>query len=1523
MSIIYNINIEPAKKHNLFHITWHKPETNTVDSFEQSIEITLDETHLLCHQQRHQLSIGHKLYKFLDSDNHHFQHALDRANRLGEPLQLNLCTCKQTADWPFELLAKDNTFLLPQELHLVRTVFHRDKEENIPPENRPLKLLFMACSAMDVKPELDFEQEEEAIFHITKNLPIHMEVEDSGSLEGLRRQLKKELYDVIHLSGHANIDKNGRPYFVMEDETGYHHNVFPDELWNEALIENPPGLLFLSGCRTGQTPDRSIITGAPENMAEGSFARLLVEDGKMPAVLGWGRSVNDKEATHAGRMLYRELSRGRSILKAVQRTRFELKKEFPHSDKPAWPLLRLYSSVMLLNAVVEENQRRKPMERRMRYVYLENSRVRVLAEGFVGRRRQLQTGLRALKQEADKVGLVLLGTAGLGKSCLAGKLCERFTQHTLIIIHGKFNTISLEAALTDAFVKAQDEKGQQLLTQKMTMTDKLIILCNNSFKEKNYLLLLDDFEQNLEAADKGQPGPLQPEAANLLNLLLRLLPLSGKKTQLIITSRYEFSLAEQDRNLVDERLYKIWLTSFRESEQLKKVQGLENIFYYPDQSLAPRLLAEACGNPRLMEWLNLLVGQMEAAEVAQLLEAIKDKQEEFINNHVLRELIQQGGDELVLFLRWLSIYRRPVPEAGVERVAEKAGLSGWRKLLQPGMSISLVEYDQVRYSYQVVPLLREELLNGLDEHKACHEAAFAFYKEVCEGKDWINPVLTEEWIFHALGCGEEDVASEQGGNLVNYLRDHLAYRESRRVGEWILREKKQKLSTKDDAFLLNSLAYTIHELGEYRETITHLELALAISRKEYGEGHPGVATTLNNLGEAWKALGQPEKTIDFYQQALAIYRAALGEEHSAVALPLNNLGEAWRVLGQPKKAIDFYQEALSIDRKAYGEMHPDVSRDLNNLGLAWYDLGEHQKAVDYYMEAYLIDRKLYGEEHPNIANTLINLGTVRISLSEYEKAIDYHQQALTIFKSVYGEKHPRMATILNNLGASWRALEEHHQAIAYFQQALSIARAVYGEENPVCALVLNNLGSSWNSSGEHKKAIDYYQQALTIWKKVYSENHPDVATTLNNLGSAWDALKEHHKAIEYFHQALKIYRAVYGEEHTRMASTLNNLGNAWKALGEPEKAIDYAQKALSIWKNVYGETHPNVSKALNNLGLAWEDLGEHKKAIDHYQQALNIELAVHGKEHPGIISCLNNLGSAWLALKDYKKAIDYCTRALSIYPMVKGEEHGKLSVTLTILAGAYNAQGLYRQAIPYYEQILEVLQKNYGEKHPKLTGTLNDLGLAWKAMGEYQKAINYHQQALSIYKKEYGEEHPDVANTLNFLGVAWKYLGEYQKAIDYYLQALKIYRKEYGDEHPFVVRELNNLGEAWRNSGQPEKAIDYFNQVLTIRKKTHTEKQPTTAATLNNLGSAWIDLGEFEKAIDYYLQALSIAKAAYGEEHPHVATTLNNLGTVYLEWGKKEQAKKYLEQAYKIYNKFFGPEHPFTQNTMGWLKACQ
>lgn len=1004
----YKVTITPAREKNLFEVCWTDIRTGTTNCFLQSgPDFTALDSNQWLQIVEEPLDTGNKLYMFLNGDSRYMDRALKESAQNDSELLLLLSTCEEADDWPFELLAQEKHFLLLNRIHLVRYVPGRGGERGKNgPKNSPLKLLFMACSPLDVYPELDFEREEEVIISMTENLLADIEVEDSGSLEGLANKLNHNLYDVVHLSGYANIDKNGKPLFIMEDDLGYSHEVKAEELWNEAIIENPPRLLFLSGSCTGD---------ASENGAAVSFARMLAENYKNPAVLGWGCTVNDEQATIAAGIIYNDLSRGKTILDAVQHARYDLNSNLKDPGFPAWALLRLFGSEKITNALAKPSHKMAPKAIKIKRIFLKNSKVQVLATGFVGRRRQLQSSLKVLIKDKDKVGVLLYGTGGLGKSTLAGRLCERFIDHSLIIVHGRFNAITLELALKDAFILTRDEEGKKVLGASKEMGEKLAELCVGSFKEKNYLILLDDFEQNLDGYEQAQPDFISAEASMLLHTLLYYLPFSGKMTQLIVTSRYLFSLPKNGIDLVAERLHPVCLTGFNEAEQWKKARQLKHIMGYlaKNASLEKKLIAMGKGNPRLMEWIDILVGEMGETGASDLAAAVKGKHEEFIQSHILRELVSRSGEQVEKFLKWLSIYRHPISREGIVSISESAGLTRWEECLNRTVSLGLVEYDATRNVYGVTELLREELEKGLSEIETVsgHRNAMEYYRRLCEGRTGIDPVFHEEWIYHAMGCGEEEIASKQGRRLIAALREHLAFLESKRVGEWILSKKKIKCSTGHDAFLLNELANTIAELGDKKKAISLSEQALSIIIKIFGETHPHVVPSLNNLGKAWRELGEPIKAISYIEQAISIDERGCGKNHPNVARDLNYLGLAWSDLGDKQKAISLYEQALAIDVAVFGKEHPNVARDLNNLGFAYNSLVDYRNAISYYEQALAIDEKVYGREHPNVARELNNLGAAYFSLGDKVKAKSYLKTANDIFKKFFGDSHPTTQSI--------------------------------------------------------------------------------------------------------------------------------------------------------------------------------------------------------------------------------------------------------------------------------------------------------------------------------------------------------------------------------------------------------------------------------------------------------------------------------------------------------------------------------
>jgi CHAT domain len=378
-------------------------------------------------------SIGRELYQWLDGKEGWLRRGLEEDGerkiyldliKTSEAQGLNPKTQKVAlglAHLPWELLHDVSGFLLLERSVLpVRSVHQRNSSNpnSIQAQNRPLRLIFMATSPEHpgIAP-LQFEQEETNILAATKNQPLALVVEESGSvaeLKNLVQSYPEGYFDVFHLTGHGVIS-NGTPYFITEDDFGQVVFTTAEDL-GKVFKNRFPRVIFLSGCHTGQLADGGTVP---------SMAQALVKQGAA-IVLGWARPVYDKTAIVAATAIYQALATGVTVEEAI----IVAHQEMIAQNRPDGHLLRIYRDTRDVAELVTP-LRTKGREK-LKFVapeseFLdENKIVKVASSGeFVGRRRALQRCLKALRETSDEVGVFIAGMGGLGKSSLAARLCMR------------------------------------------------------------------------------------------------------------------------------------------------------------------------------------------------------------------------------------------------------------------------------------------------------------------------------------------------------------------------------------------------------------------------------------------------------------------------------------------------------------------------------------------------------------------------------------------------------------------------------------------------------------------------------------------------------------------------------------------------------------------------------------------------------------------------------------------------------------------------------------------------------------------------------------------------------------------------------------------------------------------------------------------------------------------------------------------------------------------------------------------
>jgi hypothetical protein len=562
---------------------------------------------------------GQKLYNWLDGSDRLLSRTMQQYP--GESVVLAIAAAESLAHLPWEVLHDGNSFLVARipAVVPVRWVSSDTKKLSIEgePENRALQVLFMATSPLGIEPVLDFEAEEGRILEATARQRLALTVEESGCLTELGYLIDdygKGYFDVLHLTGHATITANGEPRFYTETETGDEYLASATDI-AEKLQFRLPQLIFVSGCRTGQGGKSGAVP---------SLAQELLKLGTK-AVLGWGQKVLDTDATAAAAALYGALAAGYELTEALSRTYQALIKQQARD----WHLLRLYVVGTLPGQLVTplRTRGRKPAPKpSVAQQFLDPAgKVKVPTRGsFIGRRRQLQNCLRALRgvapltpqlwggqEEGQNItppsfggsggqclGVLIHGMGGLGKSSLAARLCDRLPEFERLVWVGRVDEPSLVNKLAAALDSRELREELQDDKEELKFRLRRVFRQLEDEAAKPFLLVLDDFEANLEPRNDGYV--LQPEAVTVLEALVWAIGDTYARHRLILTCRYDF-----ESTLLQD-FYKQPLEGMRGADLRKKCSRLTafDAKSQVDEALQSQARRLADGNPRLLEWLD-------------------------------------------------------------------------------------------------------------------------------------------------------------------------------------------------------------------------------------------------------------------------------------------------------------------------------------------------------------------------------------------------------------------------------------------------------------------------------------------------------------------------------------------------------------------------------------------------------------------------------------------------------------------------------------------------------------------------------------------------------------------------------------------------------------------------------------------------------------------------------------------------------------------------------------------------------
>ncbi|KOP23588.1 hypothetical protein AMR41_25835 [Hapalosiphon sp. MRB220] len=1339
------------------------------------------------------VQLGQRLYHWLDGKEGWLRRALDEAGegtidldliQTSEAQGLNPDTERMAlglAHLPWELLHDGTVFLLTRQdiaVLPVRSMQQRNTQV-MGVQNRPLRLLFMATAPEDPRvAALEYEREEANILEATKNQPLGLIVEESGSVEELKNLVAsygEDYFDVFHITGHGLIYTNQNynfllrrgqriadhtPCLLTEDEVGNVQLATVNDL-AKAFRDRWPRVIFLSGCHTGEVANQGTVP---------SMAQQLVKAGA-GVVLGWARPVYDRTGIIAAKALYYALATGATVEEAVKAAQQEMIAE----KCTDWHLLRIYRDTRAIEKLVTPLRTRgreklefTPPENEF---LDENNIVKVASRlEFVGRRRALQKCLQALRETSDNIGVFIAGMGGLGKSTLAARLCTRVRsqreEFQQVVLVGVLDEIGLLNKLASKYVRFADVPA--LLNEpQVSLKGRLQNFFDAIEKEHNQplLLVLDDFEQNIPKSNI-ENGSLRmtAEAYRILEAICAALAENNAVSRLIVTCRYL-----QEETLPDHCLHLESLATMGKSDIAKICRSYEEI---QQQPIPQRVIKIADGNPRLLKWLLEIIQQpgLEPDESKKLLTRLEATEQKFRENILAQTLLDALAVEEKKLLARLSVFQLPVSEDIIQAIRFES------KSEIPPTPLKKGGYDSSsnlgeKGGYDSSSNLGEK--GGYDS--SLNSGEKGGYDSSSNSGEKGGYVASNFPPFLRGARGDQILNKLTSLSLVESATTHPSQTPTYRVTTILEPLLEQILNQQEWQTTRQQAVRKIYQVW-WEEVENYIEAeALEIIRLGLLAKEEEIAISVGNtIANHWVSSSRFLEALELCQQILAVY-----EDYRILGV----IARAETVLGLVEEAKNHYQQALKLCPEAELQGKAAI---LHNMAGLFAQQGEINQALALYEQSLQITDSI--NDMVGKAAILHSMAGLFAQQGEINQALALYEQSLQLTESINDVR--TKATTLHSMAYLFAQQGEIQRALALYKQSLQIIDSINNVGGK--AAILQSMAELFAQQGEINQALALYEQSLQITDSINDVRTK--ATTLHSMAYLFAQQGEIHRALALYKQALQIRERI--NDVGGKATTLHNMAGLFAQQGEIHRALTLYEQSLQICESINNVS--GKAATLHSMATLFAQQGEIHRALALYKQSLQIKESLN--DVGGKATTLNNMAYLFAQQGEINRALALYEQSLQIYESIY--DVGGKAATLVNLAYWAGETGDKARQLELNLQAAATLAQI--RAYVDLVTVLGNLGFA-----DASKSLVYFAQAMWLTLRI----QAPLASTINRIRLLYNAVPEGDELAALLGATAMFFCNYRGEGHP-QLEELQDMswkmiaGAAGRQGIETEEAFD-------------------------------------------------------------------------------------------------------------------
>ncbi|MDQ6695655.1 MAG: tetratricopeptide repeat protein [Chloroflexota bacterium] len=663
---------------------------------------------------------------------------------------------------------------------------------------------------------------------------------------------------------------------------------------------------------------------------------------------------------------------------------------------------------------------------------------------LIGREHVLAQARTLLWRTSTRL-LTLTGPPGTGKTrlslALAASLQDDFQDGVVFV---PLATISDPAFVTVTLAR--------ILGVAETAGRPLLAALIEYLRDKQILLLLDNFEQVVEAASVVAEIMQSAPHVNILVTSRAALHIRGEKVLLVPPLGVPDTEQPQTRSdLLQIEAVVLFVA---------RAQDVQSDFELTEEN-APAVAAVCARLEGLPLAIELAAARMQLLSPSELLARLE------------RQLALLTGGPRDVAARHKSLYGAiassyDLLEEGERRLFRRLGVFVGGFTVEAAEAVAGAELDEL------AALVNESLLRRLSDVAGAvgggSEIRFSMLLAI---REYALEMLAQVSVAEDAVGSAQDEMSELANAREQHAAYYLALAETGHAvlysvhsPEWLLRLDREHDN-------MRAALTWAGEQGDRGETALRLVRALSVF---------------------WYARGYLLEGRRWIEAALTQDQNQDQEDRAPELARLLALQEAMR-FAQAQRDFEqckvFAKEALSMAH-ALGHQK-SIGAALSSLGVVAAEQGDYAGALAFLEEGLVTFRAL--DDARNIAVMMSNMAFLALHVGDYERAVQLSEESLEIHSARNDVSYICVSQI--NLGLAALHQGEYGRAIGLHQGALELAREIGNKRH--IARALTHLGLSALLQGDSAQAEEYYKEGLPVMQDL--GNSSGVASVLVGLGT--------------------------------------------------------------------------------------------------------------------------------------------------------------------------------------------------------------------------------------------------------------------------------------------------------------------------------------------------------------------------------------------------------------------------------------